>query len=63
VAQASPIQMQKYLAGMDYPASKDKVLEHARRKGADEDVLKGLESLPDRQYDGPSAVSAAFSKN
>ena len=63
MAQASPIQMQKYLSGMDYPASKDELVEHARSKGADEEVLNRLESLPDRQYDGPNAVSAEFSKN
>jgi uncharacterized protein DUF2795 len=63
VARASPIQMQKYLSGMDYPASKDEVVKHARGKGADEEVRNRLQKLPDRQYDGPSAVSAEFSKN
>jgi hypothetical protein len=59
----NPIQMQKYLSGMDYPASKDELVEHARQKGADEEVMRGLEAIPDSAYDGPNAVSAEFSKN
>jgi hypothetical protein len=59
----NPIQMQKFLAGMDYPASKDALVEHARKKGADEEVLRKLEAMPDRTYDGPNAVSAEFANN
>jgi hypothetical protein len=60
---ANPIQMQKFLSGVDYPASKDDLVEHARGKGADEEVMRGLEAMPDRTYDGPNAVSAEFAKN
>lgn len=35
-------------------------MEHARANGADDEVLNGLDALPDRSYDGPDAVSAAF---
>jgi len=61
MASSSPIEIQKYLGGIDYPATKDKLVEHARSKGADEDLLRRLSSLPDREYDGPNAVSAQFS--
>ncbi|MFC4856966.1 DUF2795 domain-containing protein [Actinophytocola glycyrrhizae] len=57
----NPIQMQKYLGGMDYPAGRDEIVEHAREKGADDDVLRHLQAIPDRQYDGPNAVSKEFS--
>jgi hypothetical protein len=53
----SPIDIQKALKGMDYPASKDQILEHA--KGADEEVLDALAKIDDREYEGPSGVSAA----
>ncbi|OLF09996.1 DUF2795 domain-containing protein [Actinophytocola xanthii] len=59
--QPNPIQMQKFLSGVDYPADRDALVEHARSQGADEDVLRGLESMPDRSFDGPNAVSQAFS--
>ena len=58
----NPIQMQKYLGGVDYPCDRDGLVEHARSKGADGDVLEHLQALPDRTYDGPNAVSAEFSR-
>lgn len=57
----NPIQMQKFLAGVDYPCDKQSLIEHARSKGADEPVLSRLRQIPDRTYDGPNAVSKAFS--
>ena len=53
----SPIDIQKALKGMDYPASKQQILEHA--KGGDEEVLDALGKIDDREYEGPSGVSAA----
>jgi hypothetical protein len=53
----SPIDIQKALKGMDYPATKEQILEHA--KGGDKDVLDALNKIEDREYEGPSGVSAA----
>ncbi len=53
----SPIDIQKALKGMDYPATKEQILEHA--KGSDKDVLDALQKIDDREYEGPSGVSAA----
>jgi hypothetical protein len=55
----NPIQLQKFLGGVDYPAQKDDLVRHAERHGADKDALDTLRRIPDRQYDGPNAVSAA----
>ncbi len=57
----NPIQMQKYLGGLDYPAARDDIVDHARQNGADDEVLQHLQAIPDRQYDGPNAVSKEFS--
>jgi hypothetical protein len=54
------IEAQKYLSGMDYPAGKQEIVEHARSRGADEETLRELERIPDREYDGPNAVSEAL---
>lgn len=54
--------MQKFLAGIDYPVSRDGVVEHAQQHGADENVLQYLRRMPDRDYDGPNAVSKAFAE-
>ena len=57
----NPIQMQKFLGGIEYPASRDQLVRHAEAKGADDAVLEGLKGIPDREYNGPNAVSQAFS--
>ncbi|WP_173924172.1 DUF2795 domain-containing protein [Agromyces sp. Marseille-P2726] len=56
-----PIEIQKYLGGIDYPASRDEIVRTAEGSGADREVLDALRGLPDRQYDGPTAVSEAVS--
>ena len=56
----NPIQIQKFLGGVDYPADRETLLSRAKASGADESVVKALESLPEREYDGPTAVSSAI---
>jgi hypothetical protein len=62
MAQAEFIKVQKFLSGVSYPASKNDLVEHARGQKADKDVLEALEGMPDREYDGPNAVSSAVAK-
>lgn len=57
----NPIQIQKFLGGIDYPASKDTIVSTAEKSGADDAVLDALRSIEDREYDGPTAVSKAVS--
>lgn len=58
-----PIEVQKYLSGMDYPTTKDKIVEHARKQGAPQEVMGALENIPDQEYDGPNRVSQAVSRS
>jgi len=58
----NPIQVQKYLGGIDYPASKDDIVSKAESAGADTEVLDALRGIADREYDGPTAVSQEISK-
>ena len=53
----NPIQVQKFLKGVDYPARREDLLRHAEEQGADENVRAALEGIPDREYEGPSGVS------
>ena len=53
----SPFRVQKFLARLRYPAGKDEVLACAHTRGADEEVLRALRSLPDRPYESPIALS------
>lgn len=63
MSKPNPIQLQKFLGGIEYPSSRDDLVEHARRSGADDDVLRHLEALPDRTFDGPNAVSQSYSND
>jgi hypothetical protein len=57
----TPIELQKYLAGVEYPASKSSLLETAKSNGAPDDLLSALESASQDEFDGPTAVSSAIS--
>ncbi|MBD2358271.1 DUF2795 domain-containing protein [Tolypothrix sp. FACHB-123] len=61
MAKANPIFVQKYLKGMDYPASTEELIQHAQEQGADEDVLSILEELPeDEEFESPTDLSEAL---
>jgi hypothetical protein len=59
MAKVNPIQLQKHLKGVDYPASKEQLIEHAQKQGADENAISVLQQIPDQEYDTPTDVSAA----
>jgi predicted outer membrane protein len=60
MAHANPIQIQKYLKGVDYPATKEQLIDNARKLGADENICASLEQLPDEDFQTPADVSQAF---
>jgi hypothetical protein len=55
----SPIDIQKALGGMDYPAKKEEIVKHAQDNGGGDDVIEALKGIEDREYEGPSGVSKA----
>lgn len=57
----SPIDVQKALGGIEYPASKHDIVSTAEQSGADDEVLDALRGIPDKEYEGPTDVSAALS--
>jgi hypothetical protein len=57
MADINPIQVQKALGDMDYPAGKEDLVKHAEEKGADEKVLSALKDLPDQKYETPADVN------
>lgn len=62
MSQVNPVQVQKFLKGVDYPASKATLIENAKRMGADEKVCASLERLPDEKFEAPIDVSQALAK-
>jgi len=62
MAHVNPIQVQKFLKGVDYPASKAELLDKAKSMGADENIRASLEQLPDEDFQTPADVSQAFGR-
>ena len=58
----NPIQLQKFLGGVDYPTDKDTLVKHAQGKGADDNVLRTLRELPMDRFNSPNDVSEAVGK-
>lgn len=61
MAKINPIELQKSLKGVDYPAKKDDIVKAAEENGADGDVLDALKNLPDESFERPTDVSKALS--
>ncbi len=59
---ASPIDVQKFLSGVDYPTDKATLVEHATSQGADDDIRSTLENLPMEEFNSPNDVSEAIGK-
>lgn len=56
----SPIEVQKHLGGVSYPAQRDELVDAARGNGAGDDIVQALQSLPGQSYDGPDQVMKAL---
>lgn len=59
MTKVNPIQLQKHLKGVDYPASKEQLIQHAQKQGADDNAISALQQIPDQEYETPTDVSAA----
>lgn len=57
------IEVQKYLGGVDYPCSASQLVEAAQGNNAPQEVLDALRGLPDREYDGPTAISSELASD
>jgi hypothetical protein len=56
----NPKDVEKFLKGVDYPATKEDLVKHAQQtQEALPRVIEALNQLPDQTYDGPIAVSKA----
>ncbi|MGK5543599.1 DUF2795 domain-containing protein [Streptomyces sp. URMC 127] len=62
MAKTNPIELQKCLKDMEYPATKEKLVDHARKHGATQDTVDALSAMPKREYDSPAAVTKAAVK-
>ncbi|HSO27147.1 MAG TPA: DUF2795 domain-containing protein [Anaerolineales bacterium] len=58
----NPIQVQKYLGGLKYPATREDIVNRAKTKGADDTIMSALQNLPDQEYSRPTDVTKALGK-
>jgi Protein of unknown function (DUF2795) len=57
----SPKDVERFLKGVDYPATKEDLIKHVQREQEIlPRVLEALKQLPDETFDGPIAVSKAI---
>jgi hypothetical protein len=56
----NPIELQKYLKGVDYPASKDDLANAAESNGAPSEIVDALRNAPQDSFEGPSGVQKAL---
>lgn len=60
MAKINPIELQKHLKGVNYPASKQDVIDKAKENGADQELQSALENLSDEQFETPADVNKAI---
>lgn len=58
----SPSNVQTYLSGIGYPASKEELIAAARGNGAPAEVMEILQGFEDEEFGGPQDVMKAYGR-
>ena len=58
----NPIEVQKYLGGLDYPADKQTIIDHAQGEDAPMEVMDMLDQIPDFEYSSPADLTRELGK-
>jgi hypothetical protein len=53
----NPSDVEQYLIGLDFPADRDEIIEHAESQDTPDDIIDMLYRLPEKTYDSPTDVS------
>jgi hypothetical protein len=56
----SPANVQHHLKGVHYPATKEALVEQARKNQAPPEVLEMIEHMPEQEYGGPQDVMKGY---
>lgn len=60
MAKVNPIDVQKHLKGIDYPVTKEDLIKHAEKNGADDTLKALLQELPEGEFEKPTDVNKAI---
>jgi hypothetical protein len=61
MAKINPIEVQKSLKGVDYPAKKDDIVKAAENNGAEDEILEALRNISEDSFEKPTDVTKALS--
>jgi hypothetical protein len=56
----NPIEVQRHLSGIDYPASKDELIATAESNGAPQEIIDALQQMDGVHFEGPDDVMGAL---
>ncbi|HUC96313.1 MAG TPA: DUF2795 domain-containing protein [Candidatus Saccharimonadales bacterium] len=56
----NPVMIQRVLSGLDYPMTKDELVDYAWSEEADDSIISILENLPDEVFYSPADISEAI---
>jgi hypothetical protein len=62
VGGGSPANVAKFLKGIDFPASKQDLVKHAKKNNAEKPVLEELDNMPEGEYGNMADVMKGFGK-
>ncbi|MGC5021617.1 DUF2795 domain-containing protein [Micromonospora sp. DT47] len=54
------VQLREYLAGLDYPVSREDLVRWAQENGASTELLQMLKALPAEQFDDPAELNESL---
>ncbi|MEH0938817.1 DUF2795 domain-containing protein [Micromonospora psammae] len=54
------VQLQEYLAGLDYPVSREDLVRWGQENGASTEMLQMLRALPAEQFADPAELNEAL---
>jgi hypothetical protein len=59
MARVNPIEVEKSLKGIDFPAKKQDLVKHAQQQGANQEVLETIKQLPEEEFRNAADVAKA----
>ena len=59
----NPIEVQKHLKGVNYPAGKEDLASTAESNNAPDALVERLRNLPDQTFSGPDDVQEALKRS
>lgn len=61
--QSTPHDAAQSLAGIDFPADKNKIVQYAQKKNASSEVLEALKGMPEAEYTSMADVFKGLGHN